>query len=540
MQRAGPTSPRPPCIGAREPLAVDGLQGQHVRVGTKWVTALVETDADGLERVARDARAFANKSLARRPKLSMLAAPAEAPGSRLWALGWSLGPPSKRIDSYDERPDLSAAFKGLTVGRRSTPIFERLRDELLADFPDFALAVLASAALGRAWFVGRLEIVGYQAFVEFRDGRVHDGTIVYRGDGPFVVRFERGRARVRQPDEDEELDPDDDGLASISGGAFSGVDDAIDAFYQHAYHVEWALRGPRARMAVRRFEHGSRDALAPPAPVSPPRGRAPRPRARPKLAPFASHRAEWSRIFWSDVTSYREIAGWKITGGADRELERGLLILYSREDPDLARRYFTRCIRAAKLDERPQRRANVSLYQARGLRARTLAAFILGRSSSPDALRAVATTYYTLVTQDAGVWSEFEEADYLVALRAALILGDVALYAAMPPRRKRLARHAKEQELLTRLANDPDDPHLARSFRSFLDVARKPSRLAEARVVELAALYDKYFVSRDGTIDWSRVVAHVVGGRPSITARARRGGRLTTKAPRGRSAAKRR
>lgn len=429
-------------------------------------------------------------------------------------LGWSLGPPSKRIDSYDERPDLSAAFKGLTVARRSTPIFERLRDELLVDFPDFALAMLASAELGRAWFIGRLESVGYQAFVELRSGCIHHGTVVYRGDGPFVVRFERGRARVRQPGEDEDLDPDDDGLASISGGVFSGVDAAIDAFHQHAYHVEWTLRGPRARMAVRRVEHGTRDALALPGPDSPPRGRArtPRPRAWPKLAPFASYRAEWSRIFWSDVTSYREIAGWKITGGADRELERGLLVLYSGEDPDLARRYFTRCIRAAKLDERPPRRANVSLYQARGLRARTLAAFILGRSTSLDALRVVAITYYTLVTQDAGVWSEFEEADYLVALRAALILGDVALYAAMPPRRKRLARYAKEQELLTRLANDPGDPHLARSFRSLLDAARRPSRLAEARVVELAALYDKYFVSRDGTVDWSRIVGHVIGG----------------------------
>lgn len=498
-----------------------------LRVGTKWTAALVETDADALEQVAKSALTFADRSLADRSKLSLIAAPAEAPGSRLWSLGWSLGPRSKRVESYDKRPDLRAAFGHLKLDRRSAPIFERLRDELLVDFPDFALAALASAALGRAWYVGRLEVVGYQAFVELRDGRIHDGTIVYRGDGPFVIRFDRGRARVQQPEDDEELDPDDDGLATISGGAFSGVDAAIDAFYEHAYYVEWALRRPRARGTPQRIEHGSRDALAPPEPAPPPKARAGR--ARPKLAPFPSNQKGWARFFREDDSIF-EIAKDEVDGMSELELEHGLFVLFSGEDDKLARRFLTRCLTAAKQDQTsPAKRGNGLQFRAEGLRSHALASLLLGRATSLEPFRAVASAHYDKANQYPGAWSEFDEEEYLVAVRAALILGDLELYAAMPPRRRRLARHAKEQELLTRLAHDPGDPHLARSFRSFLDAARRPSRLAEARVVELAALYDKYFISRDGVIDWSRVVAHVVGGRPAIprssrAARARRVG----------------
>jgi hypothetical protein len=487
-------------------------EGSMLHVGTKWTAALVEADATAMEQVAKAALAFADRSLADRSKLSLTAAPAEAPGSRLWSLGWSLGPRSKRVDSYDKRPDLRPAFGRLTVDRRSVPIFERLREELLVDFPDFALAVLASGALGRAWFVGRLEVVGYQAFVELRDGHVHEGTIVYRGDGPYVVRFERGRARVRQPGEDEEFDPDDHGLASISGGAFSGVDAAIDAFYQHAYYVEWALRRPRARGGPQRIEHGSRDALAPPEPAQPRRKARPE-RARPKLAPFPSLQKGWARFFREDDSIF-EIAKHEVDGMSELELEHGLFVLFSGEDDKLARRFLTRCLTAAKQDQtRPAKRGNGLQFRAQGLRSHALASLLLARATSLEPFRAVASAHYDKANQYPGAWSEFDEEEYLVAVRAALILGDLELYAAMPPRRKRLARHAKEQELLTRLANDPGDPHLARSFRSFLDAARRPSRLADARVVELAALYDRYFVSRDSSIDWSRVVTHVVGGR---------------------------
>jgi len=209
---------------------------------------------------------------------------------------------------------------------------------------------------------------------------------------------------------------------------------------------------------------------------------------------------------------------------AEMELDMALRCLYA-DDKDLGQQYLRRAITVADRALReekcrsercrsgyPRNEAELkrTLAYARALSGELLDSQLLSEASGQLASHCDQTR-----KRD---WDEMDQERLITAARLALISGAREQAASFLKTKRSLAANVEEKELLQFLAHPGGHAErmaLAKGFTQLFEKVRDPEYKPPTPTspifhrLDLGALFDKYFVSGDGEIDWTRVVEAV-------------------------------
>jgi hypothetical protein len=212
---------------------------------------------------------------------------------------------------------------------------------------------------------------------------------------------------------------------------------------------------------------------------------------------------------------------------AEERLRYGLRIFYSQwNDPD-GRAFFEQTLRVADRALHEEKYKGTEFLDAgfpknrgRLLRARAYAAALLGQALDENALRqaSIDCAEYCKILKGK-LWDSQGQANYLAAVRLALVAGDQEQARQLMKTRKSFRWHFEEFEILRGIIGTIDEgiPEKGRVimqalleayFNKIRDPHLKPDVFMETDILrlELGAIRDKYFVSPDGIISWPRVI----------------------------------
>lgn len=116
-------------------------------------------------------------------------------------------------------------------------------------------------------------------------------------------------------------------------------------------------------------------------------------------------------------------------------------------------------------------------------------------------------------------WDSQAQANYLAAVRLAVVVGDLERARALLKSRKSFKWHHEEHHLWSRLVERDGaiDDALAENYDRYFDRLRDPGFIPDVYMetdilrLELAAIRDKYLAGEDGKIDWSRAIDSIPG-----------------------------
>jgi len=154
------------------------------------------------------------------------------------------------------------------------------------------------------------------------------------------------------------------------------------------------------------------------------------------------------------------------------------------------------------------------------LRVRSYANALLGHTLDEAALHQAAIDCEEYSKKFAKKkWDSHDQADYLAAVRLALVAGDLNHACRLLDTRKSFKWHFEEFEILKGIADglaqkmgEKDRVIMLALLDSYFNKIRdpnfKPDVYMEAQILrlELGAIRDKYFISGDGVINWQRVI----------------------------------
>lgn len=212
---------------------------------------------------------------------------------------------------------------------------------------------------------------------------------------------------------------------------------------------------------------------------------------------------------------------------AETNLIFGLEILYVPGEITQAQAFFERCIsiseRALTEDKLTTGLAESGFPLNRGvlLRAKNYALTLVERNLD-NALLSQASLDFE---KGRGMlhkqpWDSQGQAEYLAAVRVAIIVGDFKRAHHLLKKRKPFNWHQEEFALWKKLVetlevSSPLDQNFREQFDEFFDIIRdptlKPDRFVERAILsfELGVIRDKYLISSNGSIDWRRVIVAI-------------------------------
>jgi hypothetical protein len=248
-----------------------------------------------------------------------------------------------------------------------------------------------------------------------------------------------------------------------------------------------------------------------------------------------SYRAIWEKRFQMNresiiqVSTWDPFKNWELSTAPDNraedELINALAVLYGHGDTDLARCFLERCLQVAERTlaedklRSPRCRDNYPDKLGRLLRARTYAQALLGAPVPAAAWQEAAAAFeQACATYPKHKWDDFLEETLLASVRLALMGGDSDRVQRLLKRRRVLRWYPEQDDLVRGLAaalqagSPPTDEDFRARARAYFNQVRDPdyypnvgTNFAMLRL-EIGALYDKYLVSLDNTINWQRTI----------------------------------
>lgn len=242
-------------------------------------------------------------------------------------------------------------------------------------------------------------------------------------------------------------------------------------------------------------------------------------------------RAEWIRREEGlrEISSWDPFRDWNRNrmpeSSVEDELRVSLVPLLGRGDVALAELFLRRALAIADRAIAEKRlqdelcRFSFPHNRSRLTRARSYAACLLDVSLDEAALsQASRDNYAWAMMPEQPCWDSQIQAYATAAIRLALVAGDQALAAEQLGTRKSFKWHSQEHAILKRIATAAPAT-LARddlaALDAYFDVIRDPGFKAdvyhETHIVrlEMSIIRYRYFVSKDGSIDWNRVLEQI-------------------------------
>ncbi|MEA2572469.1 MAG: hypothetical protein QOI24_4470 [Acidobacteriota bacterium] len=248
----------------------------------------------------------------------------------------------------------------------------------------------------------------------------------------------------------------------------------------------------------------------------------------------------WFARYERDQKSFAKVLGWDPFKDWDanampemqveEELAGGLYVSYAvGPDHEQAVAFFRRACRVAQrvIDEdkltSPLCVGGLPLNRGRLYRAYTYARCILGELLDLKALEQSSRDFEDWCKgYGKGEWDSQAQANYLSAVRLSLIGGDVERGRELLKTKKSVKWHKSEHELWKLLVEVRGeelraDAAFGRKFSEYFDKLRDPGFVPDVYMemdivrLEMSAIRDKYLISDDGVIEWSRAVGSVPG-----------------------------
>ncbi len=235
---------------------------------------------------------------------------------------------------------------------------------------------------------------------------------------------------------------------------------------------------------------------------------------------------EREREYFESPTDHFD--NWERNGGpeikADWHLANALCILYGDGDKRLAEKFFCATIelidRAFAEDKFHSEFSESGLprNQGEGLRVRSYARALMGSGLDTQALLQ-ASEYFVEWTSDwtGADWDSQAQSDYLVAVRMALIAGNIKRASELLKTRRSFKWHAEEHTLLKAITSEFEkgipiaNVELHQRVVAFFDRIRDPGFKPDIFFpkdmgrLEWGVLSHKYFTAGDD-IDWPAVI----------------------------------
>jgi hypothetical protein len=246
------------------------------------------------------------------------------------------------------------------------------------------------------------------------------------------------------------------------------------------------------------------------------------------------YKQQWVKWYQKNLSELEEILTWDPfekwsrnrypTGEAEDNLRVGSQILYANGDTELARKFLHLTLTIAKritTENKLESSLCCTMFpenRSRLLRVQTYAQALLGQEMDLDMLRQASADAMTWCRQDSSKrWHPVTEGAFMASLQTGLLAGERAQVCELLKLRSSLTFQQGHYDVLRRLIEaEPDqvfqDAALVKQFERFFDKVRNPrfsdlSYVATAVLrLELGALRDLFFVSRNRIIDWARVI----------------------------------
>lgn len=242
-------------------------------------------------------------------------------------------------------------------------------------------------------------------------------------------------------------------------------------------------------------------------------------------------RYEMNRSGYPEMLADHPFDGWERSHmpetRVEEELSYGLYIAYAwGSDHEQAVAFFNRaCVvaeRAIDEDKLTSPLSNSSFPLNRGIlnRAFSYARAALGEPLDSSALRQASQDFEEWCKgYGRRDWDSQAQANYLAAVRLALVAGDLERARELLKTKKSFKWHNEEHQIWFRLVERDRaiDDALAESFDRYFGRLRDPGFVPDVYMeidilrIELAAVRDKYLVSDDGKIDWWRAIDSIPG-----------------------------
>lgn len=244
-------------------------------------------------------------------------------------------------------------------------------------------------------------------------------------------------------------------------------------------------------------------------------------------------RYERDRDGFAEILTWDPFKDWQVDRmpemGVGEELRAGLYIAYARgTDYEQAVAFFRRACQVAQRaideDKLTSPHSNSSFPLNRGVlyRAYSYARAILGEQLDVRALAQSSRDFEEWCKgYKKSEWDSQAQANYLSAVRLAIVAGEIDRAQELLKTRKSFTWHKTEHEVWKRLVelrgDVRTDAEFGGRFGEYFDKLRDPRFAPDVYMetdilrLELAAIRDKYLISEDGVIDWSRAVDSVPG-----------------------------
>jgi len=245
---------------------------------------------------------------------------------------------------------------------------------------------------------------------------------------------------------------------------------------------------------------------------------------------------QWAARYQKNRSAYEELLTWDpyrewetlvmVESRVEQELLTGLEVAYAIGLTGIALSFFHRASEVAQraIDEdrltSPQSKDRFPKNRAVLYRAHSYARVLMGQRLDTLALE---TSIDDLVVwcrgHESGKWDSQAQANYLAAVRIALLLGDVARAAELVKLKKSCKRHSEEHSLWKRIVQTGDaagsDQRLVESLSGYLEVVSDPLFVprvyteTEILRLEVAAINDRFVSGAGASISWSRAVGSI-------------------------------
>jgi hypothetical protein len=246
-------------------------------------------------------------------------------------------------------------------------------------------------------------------------------------------------------------------------------------------------------------------------------------------------RHEWVQHYQRNTRDYAQLltagpfSSWKEAREPQKlarfELEHALQILFSHQNSELANKFLLNAVAVAERIERENAFQSelvkpffIPLFSAELARVRAHAESLLGRGLQTERLLQASLAYeeFAAGPQADAITQYF----YLLAVDLALLAGDVARAESLLSARRssrRDALHFATLKLLVpaiREGTPIADPAVLAKFDEYFNRVRAYPTPAKKEfffeyflsAFEMALMRERYFLSRDGAINWGRVI----------------------------------